>query len=196
MLSLVRVRYAALCTVVLTAGCVGGSAHAGFSSGLPQSDRIDRFSASDATQFCAALVPFASSAFGVSQSDVELNCVLAGWVEATLVPSRQRQTVCEQARIDCLDGFANDARVQMPELSCNPAELSNCHVTVGDYEACINAYDSARFAARQAAQGVSCENAGDFIRDHPVAQQPQSQLDAEACTAVRQRCPNFFSLLN
>ena len=164
-------------------------------TGLPPDDRVDRLMPDEAKQFCAAVVPFASMLVSTNEEELAFNCVLAGFGQASLAPAAERRTTCEAARDACMKAIARDANVRMPRLMCTPADLAGCRVTVGDYEMCMNAFYAARVAARQALVGVDCDNVADFVMRMPEVNQPQSALNAPECASVRQRCPNFLSLL-
>jgi hypothetical protein len=191
-----RLRAVVLSAVLVGFACGGGSGTGDFSTGLPHEDRVDRLDSADGMQLCDALSSYATTLFGLNQDDLQSDCVLAGWAEASLTSSASdRQKACKQAQADCVDSFSNDQSVQMPKLACHPEDLEGCRVTVGDYESCVSAFNDARVASRQALQGVNCSNVADFIMRNPSVAQPQSSLNSMACATVRQQCPNFFALL-
>lgn len=163
------VGFAAITTMV---GCGGGSGGSSSSStcsvGLAGNANINELSASDVHKLC----DYTSCLFSNNQAAIKkVTCVTAGTVAGLM------GSTCDSAYDQCMKGDSKDGT---SSESCDPADASECKVTVDQLTTCLKDQLS---QISSAADTLSCANADSAMT--ALASAPAS------CTVVSQNCKSM-----
>lgn len=172
--------------VVLVAACGGddkeatnNAAPAEVKSGVPPEKTVNSLSEAEAKQISA------SFAQGIQAAGlIDGMCTISGIIGEAFGAAAGQAVTCEQVAADC-KAAPTEATESTIDVQDDPAQLTQCTVTVGELEACMNAMLT---QYKQSFAGLTCDT------DLQVATESASGgTSVAACEKVNTTCPTLLS---